>query len=241
METTDGFLLNGRVRYAQPKHGYRTGIEPVLLAAFVPATAGQCVIEAGTGAGAASLCLATRVPELRITAVEHDSGMADLARTNVDANRIDHITVLNADILQIADLPVCDHAFANPPWHDCAGSRSPAAGREKAKRADPNLLPNWASTLAGCLRRGGTLTFIMPASQLSEILSAFSEARCGAPEIWPLWPRVDVEAKLMIVRVRRNISGACRIHPGLVLHRTDGAYTPMADGILRGVIQSGGF
>ena len=60
MDTTEGTLLGGRVRYAQPARGYRTGIEPVLLAAAVPAVPGQAVLEAGTGAGAALLCLAAR-------------------------------------------------------------------------------------------------------------------------------------------------------------------------------------
>ena len=40
METTEGHLLGGRVRYAQPRAGFRSGIEPVLLASFVPARPG---------------------------------------------------------------------------------------------------------------------------------------------------------------------------------------------------------
>ena len=38
-ELTDGTLLGGKVIYRQKSSGYRTGIEPVLLAAFVPARA----------------------------------------------------------------------------------------------------------------------------------------------------------------------------------------------------------
>ncbi|MBL4768768.1 MAG: methyltransferase, partial [Rhodobacteraceae bacterium] len=45
----------------QPRKGYRAGIDPMLLAASVPAHAGQSVLELGCGAGAAILCLATRV------------------------------------------------------------------------------------------------------------------------------------------------------------------------------------
>ena len=53
MEVTQGHLLGGRVRYAQPRSGFRSGIEPVLLAAAVPARPGERVLEAGSGAGAA--------------------------------------------------------------------------------------------------------------------------------------------------------------------------------------------
>jgi tRNA1Val (adenine37-N6)-methyltransferase len=53
MVTTEGHLLGGRIRYRQPDTGFRSGLEPVLLAASVPARPGEHVLEAGTGAGAA--------------------------------------------------------------------------------------------------------------------------------------------------------------------------------------------
>ncbi|MBF0393554.1 MAG: methyltransferase, partial [Alphaproteobacteria bacterium] len=62
MTFTDDTLLDGRVRLRQPTHGYRAAIDPVFLAAAVPAGAGQRVLDAGCGAGAALLCLCARVP-----------------------------------------------------------------------------------------------------------------------------------------------------------------------------------
>jgi tRNA1(Val) A37 N6-methylase TrmN6 len=55
MLTTDGHLLGGRVIYRQPATGFRSSIEPVLLAASVPSTPGEHILEAGTGHGAALL------------------------------------------------------------------------------------------------------------------------------------------------------------------------------------------
>ncbi|MEY2961347.1 MAG: hypothetical protein RLZ60_1177, partial [Pseudomonadota bacterium] len=50
-------FLNGKVRVWQPINGYRAGVDPVLLAAAVPAKSGQTVLELGCGVGTASLCL----------------------------------------------------------------------------------------------------------------------------------------------------------------------------------------
>ena len=44
--TCDAFL-DGRLRLWQPRTGYRAATDPVLLAAFVPARAGQRVLELG--------------------------------------------------------------------------------------------------------------------------------------------------------------------------------------------------
>ena len=83
---TQATLLGGRLRYAQPHAGFRTGIEPVLLAATVAARPGQRVLEAGTGAGAALLCLAARVPGIAATGIERDPALAEFARANFAAN-----------------------------------------------------------------------------------------------------------------------------------------------------------
>ncbi|MGB7263813.1 MAG: methyltransferase, partial [Albidovulum sp.] len=79
--TEDGFL-GGRLRISQPRDGYRAAMDPVLLAAAVPARAGDTVLELGCGAGVASLCLASRVPGLALTGLELQSGYAALARAN---------------------------------------------------------------------------------------------------------------------------------------------------------------
>ena len=58
---TEDKLLDGRVTLLQPRKGYRVAIDPVLLAAAVPARLGDHVLDLGSGTGAASLCLAARL------------------------------------------------------------------------------------------------------------------------------------------------------------------------------------
>jgi tRNA1Val (adenine37-N6)-methyltransferase len=231
---THGHLLGGRVRYAQPRRGFRTGIEPVLLAAAVPAQGGQRVIEGGTGAGAALLCFAARVPGLIGVGIERDPALAALAARNITANGFaERLSVLPADLAALPEAGYFDHACANPPWHDPAGTASLDEAREAAKRSNPELLPIWAGQLASRLRPGATLTLILPATLLSEGLSALAAARCASPIIFPLWPKPGRAAKLVLLQARKGGAGSCRVLPGLVLHRAEGGYTAEAEAILR--------
>jgi tRNA1Val (adenine37-N6)-methyltransferase len=230
--TTDGTLLGGRVRYAQPVEGYRTGIEPVLLAASILARPGDKVLEAGTGAGAGLLCLAARVPGLSGLGVERAPGMAALARRNLAANGFGGFTIATADITTHAPGETFDHAFANPPWHAPAGTASASALRDLAKRAAPGLLAAWVAALAHGLRHRGSLTLILPAPALAEACAALTAAGIGSVALLPLWPRAGREAKLLLLRGVRGGLGPSRVLPGLVLHAEDG-YSAEAQAILR--------
>ncbi len=228
-----GFLLGGRVRHDQPASGHRTGIEPVLLAASIPARPGERVLEGGTGSGAALLCLAARVPGLTGIGVERDAAVADVAAGNVAANGFSGLTIVVADLADARLEGKFDHALANPPWHDPAGTASPDPARAAARRAGPELFALWARRLAAPLRHRGTLTLIVAAAAVPACLAALAAAGCGGPAVLPLWPRAGVAAKLVLLRGVKDSRAPFRLLTGLVLHAPDGAFTPEASAILR--------
>jgi len=232
MKTTDGTLLGGSVRYTQPAESFRSGLEPVLLAATVPAKPGERVLEAGSGAGAGLLCLAARVPLVLGLGVEIDPALVALAGTNAAANGFARLDFRTADITQAADIGLFEHAFANPPYHAASGTQSPQAGRARAKTASAGLFGLWISSLGKHLRPGGTLSLILPAHAIPECLDALRTSQCGSVSLFPLWPRAGREAKLVILRAIRHGRSAMRLLPGLELHEGAG-FTKMAQDILR--------
>ena len=231
METTEGHLLGGRVRYAQPRAGFRSGIEPVLLAAFLPARAGEFVLEGGSGAGAGLLCLAARVPGLRGMGIEQDPALVALARANADANAQAGLTFQEGDIRHAAG--DFDHAFANPPYHPAGGTASPDPGREDAKRAGPGALAAWTEALGRHLRPRGTLTLILPAGGAPEVLAAMAAAGVGGGVLLPLWPKPGRAAKLVLLRGTKGGKAPFRVLAGLTLHQAEGGFTMEAEKILR--------
>lgn len=230
---TDGYLLGGRVRYAQPRTGFRSGLEPVLLAATVPARAGECVLEAGSGAGAALLCLAARVPGVTGVGVERDAAQVAVAAANAAANGWSGLSFVPAEIERAGVLGTFDHALSNPPYHAPEGTRSPQPERDTAKRRHESLLAEWAAALAARLRHGGTLTFILPAAVLPEALAALAAARCPARALLPLWPRAGQAAKLVVLQGVKDGRTPLRLLAGLVLHAEGGGFTPAAEAVLR--------
>jgi tRNA1(Val) A37 N6-methylase TrmN6 len=233
MDVTEGHLLGGRVRYAQPRDGFRSGIEPVLLAAAVPARAGERVLEVGSGAGAALLCLAARVAEISGVGVECDPALVAIAARNAGENGWAELAFLAADIATAPELGRFDHAFANPPYHAAGGTASPDSAREGARRASPGLFAAWASAIGRRLRPGGTLTWIVAAAALPACIAALGEAGCAASAVLPLWPHAGQSAKLVLLRGVKGGRSGFRVLPGMVLHDAAGGFTAEAEAVLR--------
>ncbi|MCB6179448.1 methyltransferase [Rhodobacter sp. Har01] len=235
--TDDGFL-SGRLRLWQPEKGYRAATDAVLLAAACPAQAGESVLDLGCGAGAASLCLAARVPGVQLSGLELQSDYADLARRNASRNGIP-FEVVEGDISRMprALRRDFDHVIANPPWYPPGGTASPR--RDRATALQVSLpVSAWVTTAAQRLRPGGWLTLIAGADSLPELLAALGP-KLGSASVLPLQPRAGRPALRLILRARKVGRAPFRLLAPLVLH--DGAahdgdresYTPLARAILR--------
>ncbi len=220
--------------------GFRAAIDPVLLAAAVPAEPGEAVLEAGLGAGAAALSLLVRVPGTRVVGIERDPELARLAQDNAGLNGLEtRLTVIIGDLADptthraAAAHGPFRHAMANPPFHR-GGTVSPEPGRRQAAHeSDEAPLSLWAAVLGRRLAPRGSLTFVLPAARLPDALAGFAAAGLGSPAILPLWPRQGEPAKRILLQGTKAGRSLCRILPGLVLHDEGGRFTDRAERILR--------
>lgn len=231
---TDDRLLGGRVRFFQPRHGYRVAIDPVLLAAAVPALPGERVLDAGTGTGAAALCLAARLAGVQVTGLERDPELLAIARRNAEANAVTApITLVAGDLRDSPSLHPFDRVMSNPPYHRRGAASLPATASGSAAHVTDIDLPAWIAACLAHLRHLGRLILIHRAEALAELLGALT-GRAGDVVVLPLWPNVEAPAaKRVIVAARKGGRGPTRLARGLVLHGPDGGFTAAADAILR--------
>jgi tRNA1(Val) A37 N6-methylase TrmN6 len=216
--TRDAFL-SGQVMALQPKKGFRSGVDAVLLAAAVPARPGQRVLELGCGVGVASLCLNARVGGLHLTGVELQENYAELARQNATAAGAE-MRVYASDLMALpADLrqQQFDHVLANPPYY-AAGSRQLAkdTGRETAL-GEATPMRKWIEVAAKRLAPKGYATFIQRTDRLADMLGPMAE-HLGSLEIQPLAPRAGRESHLVILRGRKDGRAPLCMHPPLIMH-----------------------
>lgn len=235
---TEDALLDGRVRLLQPRQGYRVAVDPVLLAAAVPARPGEKVLDIGCGVGAATLCLAARVPGLQVDGLELQPLNAELARRNADLSGLsDRVAIHQGDLARPPEALAgrrFDRVMMNPPFHR-AGRHTPSPSAHKAVSHGEGEaeLADWVQAALRLLSARGTLTLIHTAERLDRIM-ALLEGRFGGIAILPLWPRAGEPARRVLVHARRNVKSPSLLLPGLVLHGEGQGYTAAAEAVLRG-------
>lgn len=232
--TTCNGILGRRLTLVQPVAGPRASDDAVLLAAAVPARAGETAVDLGCGPGPAMLCLAWRVPGLFVAGLEIDAGLAALAAHNIENNGFgDRARVVVGDV---ADPPPslgpADHVLLNPPFfqpgrHDAAPD--PVRARARREAGDVGL-GRWLGTAAAILRPRGSITVIHRAERADEIVSLLP----GAVTVLPLAGRPGDAPKRVIVQARAGEAAGVTVLAPFALHRAeDGRYGAAAEAILR--------
>ncbi|RYE35324.1 MAG: methyltransferase domain-containing protein [Hyphomicrobiales bacterium] len=241
-EIVEDRLLDGRLRLLQPRKGHRAGSDAILLAAALPELGQGALLDIGAGVGTVGLAAALAQPELRVTLLERDPELADLATRNAGLNQMaERVTVVAADVTARAAIlgerglaPASFDAVAmNPPFYPPGGSRaSPVPNRKAAHVAEGALAP-WLRTARRLLRPGGHLALIHRVEALPEVLAGLATG-FGAVAVRPVHAFADRPAIRIIVTAVLNSRKPAGVLPAFVINGPDGKLTPASDAVHRG-------
>jgi FkbM family methyltransferase len=243
-QVTEDRFLGGALSILQPEDGYRAGVDAVLLAAAAPIKGGrgETILDVGAGVGVVGLAAARRAADARVTLVEREPKLAEIARRNIERNDLaDRVRAVVADVSRrLDDLPELraeaesfDHVLANPPYNpEGAGTISVDTLKAAANVMPGGNLARWARFMAAMTKPGGTVTMIHRADAVGEVLTALA-GRFGGAIVFPLFPRPGKSAIRVLVQGVKGSNAPTELRPGLVLHTVGNRFTPEAEAILR--------
>ncbi|MEQ1718103.1 MAG: methyltransferase [Hyphomicrobium sp.] len=242
---TDDVFLGDRLVVRQPRHGYRAGIDAVLLAASVRLAPDDAatLLDIGAGAGTVGLCAAARLPDLRAVLLEREPALVAMAGGNITANglagRVRAVAgSITASATDLAALGLAANSFsqcvANPPYHDEEAGTPARDALKAASHAMPaDALDDWARFMARMVRPGGRATMIHKADALPRLLAVLAP-RFGALAVFPVFPRAGEDAIRVIVSGIKGSRAPMTLRAGLVLHGAGQDFTDETSAILRG-------
>jgi tRNA1Val (adenine37-N6)-methyltransferase len=170
----------GPFSFLQLKNSHRLTSDTLLLADFIPPlNVNDKLIDLGTSTGAIPLLLADRYKEVKLTGVEIDKAVFELAERNVTSNNLtDRITLYNKDWRELRSVYAegsFTHVVSNPPYVKAGHGRvSPNIGRAIARSEQAGTLKELIDISAYLAGEGGRIYYVFTASRYDEMLKALA-------------------------------------------------------------------
>lgn len=229
-ERMDDLQLAG-LRILQKEHGFRFGMDAVLLADFARVNPRDRVADFGTGTGIIPLLLHGRGNAAHIDAFELQQDMADMAARSIRLNGLEEQIAVHAVSVEAADDIVppgtLDLITCNPPYGQPGTTLlNPSETLSIARHQTQEGLKGWFRMAYRLLRGKGRFTMIYPAPRMLEVMQLLSGARLEPKRFRLIYPGAARAANLVLIEAMKDARPMLHPEPPLIIYEADGSMTP---------------
>ncbi len=233
METLDD-LQNGYY-IIQKSHGFRFGIDAVLLSDFAKSATGR-TMDLCTGTGILPLLLASKSRAEHIDAVEIQPDIADMARRSVEYNSLeDKIDIRCLDLKDATKTygkSIYDTVTVNPPYMRAgSGLVNYTDGKTISRHEVKCTLEDVIKTASDLLKPHGKLFMVHRPSRLVDIFSLMRQYKLEPKTMRLVAPEAGKEPNMVLVSGIKSAKSDLKIIPTLFVYDKDGRYTKEIDEI----------
>ena len=228
-ERLDDLQCNGLYLIQDPDK-FCFGIDAVLLSNFVKVKKNGHVVDLCTGSGIVPILLSAKTGAKKITGIEIQSDIADMARRSVSYNKLDEkIDIINDDIsnaLKYINNCSVDSVCVNPPYmKDTTAIKNPELPMAIARHellTDLETVINIASKL---LKESGKFFMVHRPSRLSEIFASMRQNRIEPKRLRFIHPYIESKANLVLIEGAKGSGVWMDVEPPLVVYKDKNVYT----------------
>jgi len=238
-------LFGGRLQILQKKKGYRYTIDSVLLAHFVEPKKGERILELGAGSGVISLLLAFRNPGVRVTGLELQAELADMAGRSISMNGLEgRVSIFQGDVRNAAELMEArsqDVAVFNPPYRKM-GSGKVNPGREKAlaRHELAGSIADFLKAAYYALEPGGRACLIYPCSRMAEAIHRMREEKMEPKRLRMVHSRPGSRGDFILVEGIKGGGEEMAVLPPLFVYQEGEGYSAEMEALFRNLSGAAG-
>tara|TARA_B100000029_G_scaffold428174_1_gene437945 strand:- start:988 stop:1713 length:726 start_codon:yes stop_codon:yes gene_type:complete len=232
METSLDEFLGGKIKIFQPIKGYRGGIDAVLLASFVNAIKNTKILDAGSGTGLISFCLAYRLSGIKITGIEKNFYYHSLSLKSLQFNKLkSKIDFIKNDLKNINE-PIFDLIISNPPWYEKNSTYKSNNFLINEARIESLSLDEWVKKINQNLKTNGSYYTIFPYKRISKLVDVLNQYFNNIA-IYPISSFSDTEPNKAIIFAKKSDQDS-RIgeFERIIIHKNDKTFMENINNVL---------
>lgn len=227
-ERLDDLLINN-MKIIQHENEFCFSLDAVLLAHFATVRPGVSAVDLGAGTGVLGLLLLARGAG-RVTGVELNAAMADMATRSACLNRLEErLTMVNADVRQLQGLLPGGRqelVVANPPYRPMNGGFvSPNDRLALARHEVAGDLGDFVAAARYLVKYRGRFAMVHLPERLPEILRVMADAGLEPKRLQLVYPSLNRKPKFLLVEGVRGGKPGLDMLPPLFVCGPDGRYS----------------
>ncbi len=202
---TKDHLLENKIVYFQPQRGYRSGIEPIILAAQANHK-DKLILDLGSGCGPITLILAYRLPHSKIIGLENNKFHLELSHKSKFENKLYNAEFKNEDVcfLNQKYVKYFDLVLSNPPFFfENQVIKSKNDSINNAKYISKEKSEKWFQNLILYMSDSGRALIINRFENIEFMLKIFRLFNLLV-EITPILSFKDTKPKNVLISLKKN-------------------------------------
>ena len=227
---TKDHLLDGKIVYFQPKLGYRSGIEPIILASQAN-NKDKTILDLGSGCGPISLILAHRFANAEIVGLENNALHLELSKKSKMENKFSNVEFKNEDACKFNRnyMSYFDLVLSNPPFFfENQIIKSKNNSIKDAKYISKEKSEKWFKNLIYYTREKGRALIINRFENIDFMLEIFSLFNVIL-EITPILSFKDSKPKNVLISLKKNEKYVEKTKNEIIIHSNSSKYSKQVE------------
>ncbi len=232
-------LQNNGMKLLQKKHGFRFGMDSVLLKDFVRLKPGERVADLGTGSAVLPILLSQKEKTAFFHAFEWQPELADMAARSVRGNQLDGRIAIHCADLRSADQIIGKASVhvvvCNPPYGKKDSIlESPNENKRLSKQETTCTIDEILISCGSILKNQGRLYMVFPSHRMLELFDGMRRHRLEPKRVRTVCGKVSKAPYLILAEGVKNARPMLHWLPPLIVYREDGSETDELKQIYRG-------
>ena len=229
-ERIDDLELNG-LKIIQNKNGFCFGMDSVLLSDFAKEIKkNSTILDMGTGTGILGILLSAKTQDTKITGVEIQPEVAQMAQRSVQLNhleeRIDIICDDIKELKKIYETQSVDAIVTNPPYKKKGtGGINENEAKLISRHEITANLEDFISIASYLLKDQGSIYMVHRPERLADIMTSLRKYKLEPKVIKFVHPNQEKEPNLILVKATKNARPFLKVEKPIYIYDLQGNYT----------------
>lgn len=215
------FLPTG-YKIIQDDRFFKLGQDSIMLSKFAKIPKNAKICDLGCGTGVISMLLLGLDSSYKVTGIELQKEVYELAVENVEINKLnERFTLINGDIREMKTLleaNTMDYVISNPPYFAVGSGKQSSSEHKKIARQDDNLsLSELISAASYILKFGGKFALVHRPERLCDIILLMKENKIEPKRLCFVQSDINIKPSAVLIEGRYGSKSGIEVLPPILI------------------------